>query len=372
MFVGFSAYLLLLGFTRGLVTSPLVASSAADHPGARLDKARSAVTFTLTVACLAACCLGVLGAALPPRLGTGILLFAPWLVPALVQDLGRSIVFRDLRGRSTVLSDAAWLVVMAALAPLALASHSGWIVAACWGAGATFGAGTALKLIGFRPTAIRQSVGWWRSDAWPFGRWLFLSGSLYSVSSYASVLALAGILGARDYGGLRAVQSIFGPLTLIGPAITLPGLPLMSRAIAESSTRGLGLAWRLAGLVTAVTAVYVGLLYEFPDILGFAFGGAFRAFQGIILPIGVGQLLAAPRVGLTLFLTAHRRGRALSGVGAINALLLMALSIVLGSTFGLRGAAWAGAVSSALGGIVVIAVLYQPGSRKRAAQADAW
>lgn len=210
------------------------------------------------------------------------------------------------------------------------------------------------------PASLRRAVVWWKSEAWPLGRWLLLAGTLYNVAAYVSVLALAAILGSSDYGGLRAVLSLFAPLTLIGPAIALPALPLISRVIATSQRRARTIAWQIAGVTTLATAVYVVILYSLPNLLSFVFGPEFGEFRSIMVPIAVAQLLGAPGVGLTLLLIAQQRGRTLVWVSALTAFSGTAISIALALSFGLEGAAWAGAVSATIGAIAVITALYQP------------
>jgi O-antigen/teichoic acid export membrane protein len=355
--VGFAAYLLLLGFARGLVTNPLIAGSASRSSAERAETARSALTVTLAAGLPAAGILAAIGAAAPAQYGRGVLVFAPWLVPTLVQDLGRSIVFRDRRGKITALSDATWLLTMAAVAPLAFTTDTEWAVVGCWGVGAVGGAAIALRQIRCLPAPLGAALRWWKSEAWPFGRWLLLGGTLYGVASYTTVLALAGILGTSDFGGLRAVQSAFAPLTLIGPAIALPGLPLIARA---SPRRALAITWQLAGVAMLVTIVYLLVVYAFPGLLPFLFGRDFGRFRSIMVPIGIAQLFAAPGFCLALFLTARQRGRTLVWVATLNVCLAMAFSIVFAAFFGLKGAAWAGVVASALGLLVSVVAIRQP------------
>jgi O-antigen/teichoic acid export membrane protein len=293
-----------------------------------------------------------------------MLLFAPWLVAALVQDLGRSVVFRDRTGKSAVYSDAAWLAAMAATAPLAFWVRDEWVVVGCWGVGAVAGACVALRQLGWRPVRLASAVAWWRLEARRLGRWLGAQALLYNVASYTTVLLLAGILGAADYGGFRAVQSVFAPLTLLGPALALPGLPLVSRLHVDAPRRALALAAELAALITTATIGYVGVLYAFPNVLVVFFGHEFAGFQSIVLPIGLGQILLAPAFGLTLFLKAEQRGRTLLWLGTLNAIVYLVLTVALGSAFGLSGAAWGtvggGAVSAA-----ALMVALRPGTRGR-------
>ena len=308
LLIGFAAYILLLGFLRALVTEPLVASSSGGELSDMALSARGALTLAAVTSVAAAGVLATMGFVLPTRIGHGMLLFAPWLAPALMQDLGRSIVFRDRTRMSAVFSDATWLATMAMATPLAFEWGTDWGVVACWGVGAVSGAGVALGQLRWRPISVRRAMAWWKLNARRLARWLGVQSLLYNVVSYATVLLLAGILGSSDYGGLRAVQSVFAPLTLLGPALALPGLPLVSRLFVDARRRALRVAAELAGLVTAVTGVYVIALYAVPDVLAFLFGQEFAEFRSIMIPIGIGQLLAAPAFGLTLFLKAAQRG----------------------------------------------------------------
>ncbi|MGB7588854.1 MAG: hypothetical protein WBM00_09115, partial [Solirubrobacterales bacterium] len=337
------------------MTDPLVATSSQRDTAEKTWSARAALTLALVTSIVAAGLLMGVGILLPARIGRGLLLFAPWLAPALVQDVGRSVVFRDQTGRRAVFSDATWLLMMAAAAPLAFASGTDWAVVACWGVGAVSGAVVALYQVAWRPIHLSHAVSWWKLEARRLARWLGVQALIYNVVSFTTVLLLAGILGSSDYGGFRAVQSVFAPLTLLGPALALPGLPLVSRLIVDSRKRALRVAAQLAGLITAVTCVYVIVVYAIPDVLVFFFGQSFADFRAIMIPIGLAQVLAAPAFGLMLFLKAEQRGATLFLLGTLNAVVYLVLTVTLGSAFGITGAAW-GAVGT--GTVSVVALMF--------------
>jgi len=348
LFVGLPAYFILLGLLQALVTTPLVARSSAGDAEERAVRARFAVTLAFAGLVPAVILLAAIGILLPDELGRGMLLFAPWLLPAVVQDLGRSIIFRDLSGPSTVVSDATWLLVMAATVPLAINIGTDWSVVGCWGIGAVSASAVVLAQVRWRPTSLVSAIAWWKAEASQFGRWLLLSGSLYHAASYASVLALVSILSPREFGGLRAVQTAFAPLTLLGPALSLPGLPMVSRLVGPSPRQALLLAVRLGAIIMTLTALYVVVLYSFPELLTFLFGAGFTEFRSIVVPIGISQVLLAPVFGLTLFLKAQQRGRTLFRLTSLYTLLNVGLAVVFAAIFGLQGAAWAAAVAALL------------------------
>ena len=359
LLIGFAAYVLLLGFMRALVTEPLVASSSGREPSERALSANAALTLALVSSVAAAGLVATISLALPTQIGRGMLLFSPWLIPALVQDVARSIVFRDRTGGSAAFSDAAWLVAMAASVPFAFAAESDWAVVACWGVGALAGASVALGQLGWRPIRFGRAVTWWKLDARPLGGWLGAQAFLYNGVSYATVLLLAGILGSSDYGGLRAVQSVYAPLSLLGPALALPGLPLVSRLVVDARSRALRVAAQFAAVITAVTTAYVVAVYAVPDVLSFFFGEEFAEFRSIIIPIGLWQILAAPAFGLTLFLKAEQRGRTLLWLTTFYAVVYLVLTVALGSAFGLTGAAW-GAVGAGVASVAALMFIFRP------------
>ena len=127
------------------------------------------------------------------------------------------------------------------------------------------------------------------------------------------------------------------------------------------------IAWQFAIGITLVTGAYLGLVYIFPGLLTIVFGPEFGPFETIMLPIGVGQLIAAPAAGLILLITAERRGRALVVISTANVAVLMALSITFAWLYGLSGAAWAGAFASTVGLVVVVIAALRGTDRHRPA-----
>lgn len=362
--VGFFTYLFLLNILRALVTEPLVALSSARGPAERRASAHSAISLTITATVPVSAVMALVGLVLSGEIGRGFLAFAPWLAPALVQDLGRSIVFRDRAGGSAALSDATWLLIMIAIIPVAFLTGSVWAIVGCWGAGSAAGAAVTLWQVRWKPSSPGVALAWWKSEIWPFGRWLGIQSVLYSAIYVVTVFALIGILGTHDYGGLVAVQTVFNPLTLLAAAIALPGLPLLSRIVAASPRRALVVAAQIAALTTFVAGAYFLVLHFLPGVLAFVFGSQFSEFSSIIVPIGVAQILAAPTIALMLFLKAAQRVGALLALGVLPILLYMVFAVGLGIRFGLHGVAWAGVLATGLGGVALLAVLL-PTMRRR-------
>jgi hypothetical protein len=110
--------------------------------------------------------------------------------------------------------------------------------------------------------------------------------------------------------------------------------------------------------------MYVLCLYAVPSALGIFFGHGFNDFRTIIVPIGLGQVLAAPAYGLTLFLKAQQRGGTLLWLGTLNAVVYLVSTVALAAAFGLSGAAW-GAVGTGVVSLLALAFTFRPLVRHR-------
>jgi O-antigen/teichoic acid export membrane protein len=347
--IGFAGYLLALTLHRALVSEPLVVRSSRLEEREQRAATRSALTVTLAGASVGAGLLALLGLALPGTLGRGLVLFSPWIVPALLQDFWRVVLFRDGRGGGAALNDGVWLVGMALTLPLVLEVDTEWAILAGWGLGATAGA-----LLGFPQTRIAPlhlSPAWrsWRSEEWPFGRWLAGGGAILAAGGQAIVLVLAALLGPAAVGGLRAAQTVFAPLTLLASAANLPGLPALSRALQTSVEDARALAAKISAALVALTLVYLLLVGFGRDaLLRALFGNEFVEYSSLILPVGAQQLLLAAGTGFLLFLKASRRGRVLAWNRAVGTLSMLAFVALFGWLGGLVGAAWALAAGTAV------------------------
>jgi O-antigen/teichoic acid export membrane protein len=353
--IGWGAFLAVLGLQRALITRTLTAVSAAAAAHERHRSAAGALTLTLALAGATAATFTVVGLSWRGAVGEGLLLFAPWVAPALVQDFLRSVLFRDGRAAAAAASDAAWLgVSMAAfLAAMVLSSRAA--VAGAWGIGGAAGMVVGFACTRLRPTAPAAAVTWWRAEAWALSRWLGSEAVFYSAAATATMIALTTLLGASAIGALRAAQSLFAPLSILGPAVGLPGLPALVRAAARSPSAQLKLAGQISGAVAALTAAYV-LVASTAGVwlMPVVFGSSFRPYGYLALPIGIWQLIVGSGIGLSLLLTARREGAKLFVVRLVESSAIFLLAIEGAMRFGLKGAAWGYAAGAGVGLIVLV------------------
>jgi O-antigen/teichoic acid export membrane protein len=358
VFLAFVAYTLVLEFQHSLLQEPYVVASSHSSSS---TPTRHALALGLCYELSAAGLFALLGAVLPGAVGHGLLAIAPWMVPLLFQDLCRSVLFKDRRGGLATASDAMWAVGMAAALPLAVSHRSVDTVIACWAIGASAGALAGLLAIRKLPTRPREAIAWWRSEAAPLGRWLGMESVAYVVGTQGAVFFIAWFVGEAQLGGLRAVQSAFAPMSLVGPALRMPGLPAIARATKRGDEAGRRaakvIAVRLSAAALALIVVYFSVLETIGGrLLSAVFGKSFVPFRNLILPVGLGQLAGASALGFYILLRAQSRGRTVFGTRVITALATLVLIPPLALTHGVYGAAWGTSLGAAVGWVVVATV----------------
>lgn len=350
--VGFATYVFVLVVSRTLLSQPVILESTTAEGPERETSTRVGAAATIAVGLASTVIMLVVFALAPSSfIGRGALAFAPWMPAALLQDYWRSVLFRDHRGAASAANDLVWVVGMVVTLPLAIAVRTEVALVACWGLGATAAAAYGFVQARTRPAGPRLTWSWWRSGiGWKVGRWFTAEGIAFTGLSQAVTLVVAAMLGSAAVGGLRASRTAFAPLTLLGPAVVLPGLPAMVRALTDSLDRARALALRLSALLVAIAIPYLILVaVAGGSLLSFLFGDRFAGFGDLALPIAVQQLLAAAGMGLYLLLKAARQGKALLTFRLIEAAGTLVLVVALTSMSGLLGAAWAMTAGAAFG-----------------------
>ncbi len=253
---------------------------------------------------------------------------------------------------------------MAIAAPLAWMSGSSWAVIGCWGIG-----GLVAALFGFvqtriTPAPLQNALRWWRRELWPLGGWLGANSVISSIAGYMLLFILAGLFGTKTLGGVRAVTTVFTPLSLIGAAIAFPGLPALARERALSDKRAVRLALRLGYVSIAVTAVYFAVLGLAGDsVITGIFGPSFGGFENLVWPVGAQQLIAAAAIGFALLLRAQRRGPAVLSSETSSWIAALGLASLLGAEYGVVAAMWGVAAGAVVGTTLSAVLVLRSGGR---------
>lgn len=339
--LAFVIYVFVTNVQRSLIGDPLLVTLSETGANERLIVS-SAVTMTITLGAACSVVLFAVGEVIPLRFGHAILIMAPWAVPAVLQDLWRCLLFRVRRGRSAALNDGVWLAAMMAGLPIVLfGTHTvlrvwlWWVIGLC-----------AAALLGFAQTRVLPEgprAAWvhWRDEVWPFSRWLLVDRTMYNGATQAVPFVVAAIIGPAAVGGMRAVQSIFGPITYLNPVIALPGQPAIRQALEDSPRRALRLAIRLGAIGALISLVVIGgLSLVGHHLLTGLFGSGFGQFTSLILPMAAYQTILGSQLGAQLLLKAARRGTQLVKAQMAISFGTLAAVALLVKVDGVVGAIW--------------------------------
>jgi O-antigen/teichoic acid export membrane protein len=354
VFIGFTLYLLALGFQRSLFSDPLISTSSSSEAAQTKADSRAALSACLVWASVVCIAFVSIGLGVGGDVGDGLLIFAPWIIPVLIQDYWRVVLFRDGRGRAGAFNDVVWMITMAVATPIVLLHPNESTIVASWGLGAVVSTLLGLRQTRLLPARLSTTQRWWRSKGWPLGRWLAAESIVYALGSQGLVILLVPIVGAGSLGGLRAVQTLFAPLSLLAPALYLPAFPYLSRTVGEFETQAGAFATRLGGFAALLTGLYVlGAAAVGSTLLGSVFGDPFRGFGSLIWPVGLGELAVAGTLGFSMLIKAERRGRAILVCRSVGSISALVFAVSLAYVSGIDGAAWGMSLGAALGAAAV-------------------
>lgn len=359
--LGYASFLVVLGIHRTLLVDPLL-TRVATTTRSTGEAFRAATSTTATVGALAslvALAVGLVGTGAVAR---GMFVFSPWFVPALLQVLLRSWLYREGRGAVATLSSGAWLLTMAAAVAVGLRSTD-WQISAAWGLGACVAVAVASAGTGIGLASPRAAGAWFNYEAFRVSGWRTTSSIVFSAATYARVSGMSAILGPAAIGGYRSVESIFAPTSLFGPALANPGTPMMQVAVERGGAPAWTLALKISALSTGLVLAYIVPITLARDLVLRLFGTSFSEYESLILPIAVGALIGGMGTGFTILLVAARRMNELGLVVLVNSALTLALTLPLAALFGLEAAAW-GIVLGALPPLLIIAVIARRTTRE--------
>jgi O-antigen/teichoic acid export membrane protein len=354
-FLGFVACLLTLSLVRGFVTAPFVVATSMLDQHERDEATRRCITLVVAAGFGASVLMALVGLVAPDPLGQSLVVFAPCAVAVVIQDLWRSTLFRDQCGSSAAFNDGVWAVVMLALVAVVWWHPTEWTVALAWGGGAAAAAVVGFWQLDLRPTRLGASVQWWKRELRGLGSWMATESVIIAVGGQATIIILASLLSAGEIGGLRVVQVVFAPMTLIGEALHYPGVPIMTRALASTLAEARKWATRLGLVALGLIALYLAVVAPLSgQILARVFGPEFKRFTDLILPTALAQLLWALSIGFLILLKADRRVHATVACMLTNTIVTITATPILASRYGVLGAAWGLALGTTTGSISAI------------------
>ena len=341
----YGAWIMVMGFMRSMITNPYMVKASSLGQEEWLTATRSAAGLTLGAGLLGGAIVAVIGFSLGLTHSIGqALVVISFFFPALaLQDFWRFTAFCISTPSKAFFNDAFWALVQAMASLfiwLFVDIKISWMIVG-WGAGALAGAIFGLWQFQTVPVFGRQTLGWLRKNASLSG-WFGLSSFLYSAGTQAVAVLITAIAGRAALGGIQSVNNLFGPAQLISRASETIGLPMASKAKAESGPSAVRrIAFRYTLLVGLCLTAYAALILNVgPFLLSKVFGKAFSPYGNLVIPLALAFLINSWSTGAHIGLMASAAGRQLAQVGLLTISTQVVMIWLLASRFGVVGATW--------------------------------
>lgn len=339
--IAFAVYLVALNVARGFASQPLAirfgTRDAEEFRRGTAESTGTALGLGLLggVGCLAA------GLVLDGPLGASLLALGLALPGLLLQDTWRFVLFTARRGRTAMINDFVWAIVLLSLLAVvgALGIGSIFVITLCWGIGAA-----AAALVGILQTRIIPRVGralaWRREHADITPR--FLLAELAQMAGSQLVLFGIGlILGLAAVGSVRGSQLLLGPFNVLAVGVFLAIVPEAAR-LAANPTRFGRLAISVTALLTTLGMLWGVAVLLLPEQVGVAIlGETWPGARAVLLPVVLAAIAPLAGAGAQIGLFALEES-----ARALRASLVQAIAVV---TFGVAGALWWGVNGAAWG-----------------------
>lgn len=353
-----AVWILILGIGRSLLMQPFTLRASPASPEQWRTEARLAAGAALVFGATAGAVLVGVGLAVggDTELGSSLVVVGAFAAPLMMQEFWRVAAFSCKSARRALANDAVWAATQLTLLLVfaRVANLSSRHALAAWGLGAL--AGAVIGPLQFRllPSLSRATVAWGR-HAFSLGKWFSMDVIAFALGEQVALWVIAAIAGTTAVGGLRSVQTLFGPVSVLALAAESVTLPRAANARVDSGQGGvLRVAVRYSAVLTLVIAVYaLGVFVARGNLLTLVFGSGFTGFANLILPVGMAAVIGGLVAGGSLGLRANARGRSLTAAAAVSAAAKILLVSVLASTSGVPGAAWGLAAASATQGAIL-------------------
>jgi O-antigen/teichoic acid export membrane protein len=346
--LAFLAYQLALGSLRAGAGDVLLIRSA-EVARSRDADARQALGFVLAAAAPAAAITCAVGALVGDELGGSLLAIGIVLIPTLLEDCYRYVLFAASRPRSAVVIDSVWLI--AQLGGFALASQGALpndpsALILVWGAGATIACACGGVLAGFPPAL--GALAWIRAAPHRVGG-LMADFMLLTGTSYLGFALVPLVASLSTVAALRGALLLFNPLAAFLTSVRVVALPALTRGLVDGKARYRSVSIRLSAGLALVTVVYSAVVLAIPDGVGKQIlGRSWLAASAILLPVSVAYLARAISYPATEALRALGDARRLIATRAACAAAIVfslvvgaAVSGATGAAVGLAGVYWA-------------------------------
>lgn len=285
---------------RGLTSDVLASAHSADSDE-RLRWAVRVAATTALIASLPPAVLSVLISLMVDETLAPAMLVAAVLMPGIVlQDYLRYALIVRRKAKAMFLNDLFWGVIQVPFLLVAAALGSAaWVLLLAWGLGGVAAAVLGMVQAGTWFARPAAAGGWLREQRgmWPY---YVLDNLLNQANNFGLILLVSLTTTLPQVGAVRAVMTVYAPLTILGRGLIGVGVPeLVRRRQDPGSIRRVAL-W-ISWVIMSVSGVYVVLALFIPDSLGSALLGAtWELTEPLLLLTGVAVAAGMFTMGIVI------------------------------------------------------------------------
>ncbi|WP_313025299.1 hypothetical protein [Mobilicoccus sp.] len=340
--MAFVAYGVAVAVSKAMVGQPLQMRHSADSPEAFRRAVRTSQGTAAWLGLVGSVICVAVWAFVPGPVGAAFLALAPCLPALTMQDSCRMAFFAAGRADRAALIDFVRMVLQFALlfGAIALGWTSVGILTLTWGIAGLVSAAVGLALLKSPPSLF--GAGEWLGEQKDITGYLLAEYILGLGAAQFGTLLIAPLSSPADVGAMRAVQTLLGPLNILGTAALAFAVPELSRRAhmrAPSRIKAMILA---SGVMTAVSSGYVIVLLLLPDGVGRAlFTDSWAGAQPVLLPMGINAIAASAGIGAAVTLYGMGLAQKTFKLNVLRAPLLLGLMCLGAVQYGAVGAGWA-------------------------------
>ncbi|MBO3184578.1 hypothetical protein GZ178_10975 [Dermatophilus congolensis] len=353
--IGFLIYGIGVAVAKSASGQPLQIHHSADSIEQFREATARANGATLAMGLLGSAICLLAGLGIGGAVGHVLLALAPCLPALMVQDNFRMAFFANGQPHLAALIDVIKAVLQFGFlfALVALGWTEVGILTLSWGVAGVLSAIVGALLLRSWPRL--SATGDWFRDKRDLVKYLF---GMYVLGLGAAQLGqlLIPVLGStRDSGSIRGVDTLRGPLNVLGQAALAFAVPEISRRAEMGPKARMRGMWALSIGTGLLSAFYVTVLLLIPHDVGLALlNETWDGTREVILPMGVLSVVASFTSGAGALLLGMGLARRTFRINVLKAPLLLAMLIPGTYFWGAFGAAW----SMALAEIIIMPFWY--------------
>ncbi|MDO5628841.1 MAG: hypothetical protein Q4G43_11025 [Mobilicoccus sp.] len=350
--VGFVVYGVAIAVAKALIGQPLTMRHSADAPETFRQAVRTSQGTAIWLGLLGAVICVAVGFWVDGPIGAALFALAPCLPALLMQDCLRMSFFASGRAEYAALIDFVRMVLQFALLFGAIAL--GWttvgILTLTWGIAGLISAVVGLYLLRTMPSMIGAKD--WVVEQKDITGFLMAEYLLGLGAAQFGILLIAPLSSEADVGAIRAVQTLLGPLNVLGTAALAFAVPELSRRGVMRAKARIRAGLMVSGAMGGIAAVYVVVLLLLPDPVGeWLFRDSWRGAADVLLPMGINSIASCLGVGAAVTLYGMGLARKTFQLNILRAPLLLGLMAY--------GTVQAGALGAAVA-LAVVETLFLP------------